>query len=375
LQFVAASPLFGLSDVLARPEYAKPETLKQALNINHLKLLAQQNLDLDAYHFIVGAADDLATAEENESAFGRIKIRPRRLVDVSEIDTTVTLFGQTYAAPIGLAPAGNQQRIHADAELATATAAADRKTLMICSMMSNYSIEEVAERGAAVWFQLYPSANRAFMTFLIRRAEAAGCETLVVTIDGPTRGNHEADRWFRINRDKSQPRKRTRLGNWEGFKGRKSIGDPAFTWDDIKWLRTQTSMNIVLKGIVTREDARLCRRYGVDGVIVSNHGGRQEGNGRGTVDVLPEVLDALNGRIPVMLDGGIRRGADAFKALAEGADACFVGRPYLWGLGAAGQEGVAAALDILNAELLRTMQYAGTTTVSAIKPPYIWRTA
>jgi len=211
------------------------------------------------------------------------------------------------------------------------------------------------------------------MLFMIRRAEAAGCETLVLTIDGPTRGNHEAERWFRINRDKTKPRARTRLGNWEGYDGRKSIGDPAFTWDDVKWLRQQTAMNLVLKGIVTREDAKLCRRYGVNGVIVSNHGGRQEGNGRGTVDALPEVADALAGRMPLLVDGGVRRGADAFKALASGADAVCMGRPYLWGLGAAGEEGVSAALDILNAELLRTMQYAGTTSIQSVRSPYIWR--
>jgi len=377
LQFLAASPLFAALPAAARPELARPESLDQALNINHLKLLAQQNLDLDAYHFIVGGSDDMATTEENEAAFSRIKIRPRRLVDVAEIDTSVRLFGREYGSPILLAPAGDQQRIHPDGELVTASAAAANGHLMIASMMSNYAIEEITAVAPDTWFQLYPAANREFMTFLVERAERAGCETLVLTVDGPTRGNHEAERWFRRqnkeNRDKTAARRRVRLGNWEGYDGRKGIGDPSFSWDDVKWLRSTTSMNLVLKGIVTREDAKLCRRAGVDGVIVSNHGGRQEGNGRATADVLPEVADVLGSRMPVLMDGGIRRGADAYKAIASGADAVCVGRPYLWGLGAAGEPGASLALKILQTEFVRTMQFAGTTDLGAIRSKSIYR--
>jgi 4-hydroxymandelate oxidase len=373
LQLLAASPLLASGLSFARPEYATPATLKQALNIAQLKELAAQQLDLSAYHFIVGGSDDMLTTEENIAGLRRIKIRPRRLVDVSSIDSSVTLFGRRYRSPIILAPAGNQMRIHADAELATARAAVSRDHLMISSMMSNYSIAEIAEQSEPGWFQLYPSSNRQFMAYLMAAAERAGCETLVLTIDGPTRGNHEAERWFRMNRDKSLKTPATRLGNFEGYNGRKGIGDPAMTWEDLNWLRANTSMNIVLKGIVTAEDAKLCRKAGVDGVIVSNHGGRQEGNGRATIDVLPEVVDVLSGKMPVLVDGGIRRGADVLKALAAGADAVCVGRPYLFGLAAAGQAGVEKSLRILQAEFERSMQYAGTPKIDEIGDASIWR--
>jgi 4-hydroxymandelate oxidase len=194
----------------------------------------------------------------------------------------------------------------------------------------------------------------------------------VLTIDGPTRGNHEAARWFALTRDKTQPRDAVRLGNFEDFSGRKGIGDPSLDWDDLAWFRDHTSLNFMLKGVVTHEDAKLCRKYGVDGVIVSNHGGRQEGSGRGTLDVLPEIVAELKGRMPVLMDGGIRRGSDIFKALALGADAVCIGRPYLWGLGAYGQEGVEKCLSILNSELVRTMQFAGTTSLASIDKDSIW---
>ena len=373
LKWLAASPLLVSGASFARPEYAQPANIKQALNIAHLQQLAEAKLDLDDYHFIVGGSDDMATTAENISALKRVKIRPRRLVDVSQIDTSVVLFGKRYASPIILAPVGNQLRVNSGGELATARAAVDKQHLMISSMMSNYSIGEIAEQGAPGWFQLYPSPNREFMAYLMASAELAGCDTVVLTVDGPTRGNHEAERWFRQNRDRSLPVARTRLGNFEAYSGRAGIGDPSMTWDDLSWLRANTSMNLVLKGIVTAEDARLCRKAGVDGVIVSNHGGRQEGNGRGTMDVLPEVADVLSGKMPVLMDGGIRRGADVFKALAAGADAVCVGRPYLFGLAAGGQDGVELSLNILQTEFERTQIYAGVPESQGISVESIWR--
>jgi len=373
LQLLAASPVLLSGPVFARPEYVKPESLQQALNIEHLKLLAQGKLELDDYHFIVGGSDDMATTVENRAGFQRVKIRPRRLVDVSSLDMRVRLFGREYPSPIILAPAGNQQRVHPDAELATAGAAKSGEYLMIASMMSNYSIGEIAATGVPSWFQLYPSQNREFMLHLMRAAEAAGCDTLVLTIDGPARGNHEAERWFKKTRDRSAKQARTRLGNFEGYEGRKGIGDPAMTWDDLAWFRENTSMNLVLKGIVTSEDAKLCRKHKVDGVIVSNHGGRQEGNGRATIDVLPEVADVLSGRMPVLMDGGIRRGADILKAIASGADAVCVGRPYLYGLAAGGESGVKKSLRILQSEFERTMRYAGTPALQNITADAVYR--
>ena len=374
LRFLAASPLavWPAGFAGAWPDRAVPESLREVLNIFQLDRAAQRTLSPATYHFIVGTADDGVTAEANREAYARYRLRPRRLVDVSTVDTTTVLFGKRYASPIILAPVGNQQLIHADGELATARAAARRQHLMIGSMLTNASIGEIAAVNDASWLQLYPTANPDFMRKLLADAATAGSSAVVLTVDGPTRGNHEAEQWFRLQRDRSAPAGTTRLGNFENFSGNKAIGNPALTWDDLAWFRDQTRLPLLLKGIVTREDARLCRKYGMDGVIVSNHGGRQEGNGRGTLDVLPEIVAELQGRMPILIDGGIRRGSDVFTALALGADAVCVGRPYLWGLGAFGEAGVAKALEILQTELVRTLSYAGASSLAEIQRANIW---
>lgn len=363
----------GANAAQAFPDKAEPQTLREVLNIFHLDKAARRNLSLEAYHFIVGAADDGHTKQENRLAFERVKIRPRRLVDVSGLDTSVRLFGKDFSSPIIIAPVGDQQAVHIEGELATARAAARKQHLMIAAMLSNYNLAEITAQGAPTWLQLYPSQNREFMLKLLRDGEQAGCDAVVVTIDGPVRGNHEAAHWFAKHRDATAPSRRVRLGNFENFDGRKGIGNVAFTWNDIDWLRAQTTMRVVLKGVVTVEDAKLCRKHGVDGVIVSNHGGRQEGNGRATLDVLPEIAAELGRRMPVLMDGGIRRGSDIFKALASGADAVCIGRPYLWGLGAFGQAGVSKCLRILQRELERAMQHAGTPKLADISVRHIWR--
>lgn len=364
--------LLGPGPLRARPELARPQTLREVLNIAQLDQLARVRLDHEAYHFIVGAADDGATKLANREAYAAVKIRPRRLIDVSQLDTTVELFGRRYASPIVIAPAGDHQKLHADGELAVARAAREADQLMIAAMLSNYSIAEIAAVGAPTWLQLYPSAERDFMRYMLGAAEEAGCLAVVITVDGPTRGNHEAARWFRMHREPGGRKTPARLGNFAGYRGRKSIGDASFTWADVDWLRSQTSLPLVLKGIVTAEDARHCRRQAMDGLVVSNHGGRQEGHGRGTLDVLPEVLDEVGGHMPVLLDGGIRRGADAYRALALGATAVGIGRPYLWGLGAGGEAGVAKCLQILHTEFAAAMRYAGTPSVEKIGADRVW---
>ena len=359
--------------VLGYPNRVQIETLRDVLNVGHLDMAARRTLSAEAYHFIVGASDDLLTKSANREAFDRVRIRPRRLVDVRTVDMSVELFGQTLKSPILLAPTGDQRRVHEEGELAVARGAAKQGHLLIAAMMSNFSLGEIAAAGGPQWLQLYPTPNRDFMVKLVRDAERAGCTALVITIDGPTRGNNEAFRWFLMHKEDSDTPRRFGLGNFTDFDGAMSVGDPSFTWEDVDWLSQQTELPVVLKGIVTAEDARLCRRHNVAGVIVSNHGGRQEGSGRGTLDVLPEVVDVLGGRMPVLMDGGVRRGSDVFKALALGADAVCMGRPYLWGLGAFGQPGVEKCLRILRAEFKRTMQYAGAPSLGDITSEHVWR--
>jgi len=262
--------------------------------------------------------------------------------------------------------------VHAAGELATARAAQARSTLMICSMMSNASISEITAVTGDYWMQLYPSPDKAFLAHLLQAAEGSGCQAVVLTVDGPARGNHEAERWFRSMRKPGSKRRIAPLGNFSSYQGPRRIGDPSLTWEGLGWFKKNSKLPLLLKGVMTREDARLCLDAGVDGLVVSNHGGRQEGSSRGTLDVLPEIVAEVQGRIPVLLDGGIRRGSDALKALAIGADAVCIGRPYLWGLGAFGEEGVARALSILQTELVREMTYAGVPSLAAINKGYVW---
>ncbi len=368
---LAAPALFGPSRVLGRPEFAMPETLDEVLDVFQMQRMAQQKLDLESWHFIVNGADDMRTVEANRHAFDAWQLRVRRLVDVSVVDTSVQLLGQKLPTPILLAPVGAQATIHADGELATMRAASARGHLMMVSTTSSNSIGEIRAAGAApLWFQLYASPDQGLMRHLLGAAEAAGCLAVALTVDSPTRGNREGERWFSRRSTRQGP---PRMGNFEGYPGPPRIGDPALTWAIVDWLRANTRLPVFLKGIVTREDARIAVRDRLDGLIVSNHGGRQEESGRGTLECLPEVVAEVAGRMPVLIDGGFRRGTDVFKALALGADAVCVGRPYLYGLGAFGEQGVAKVLAILDSEFKRSMQFAGTTSVSAIKPAYVQR--
>ena len=368
---LAAPALFGPSRALGRPEFAIPEVVDEVLDVFQMKRLAQKALDPESWHFLVNGADDMRTVEANRHAFDAWQLRVRRLVDVSAVDTSAQLLGQKLPTPILLAPVGAQATIHRDGELATMRAASARGHLSIISTISSNSVGEIRAAGSApLWFQLYPSPDQDLMRHLLGAAEAAGCRAVVLTVDSPARGNREGERWFsRRSARKSPPR----MGNFEGYQGPPRIGDAALTWAIVDWLRANTRLPVFLKGIVTREDAGLAVRHRLDGLIVSNHGGRQEESGRGTLECLPEVVDEVAGRMPVLIDGGFRRGTDIFKALALGANAVCVGRPYLYGLGAFGEQGVARVLAILDSEFKRCMQLAGTTRVSAIRPAYVQR--
>jgi isopentenyl diphosphate isomerase/L-lactate dehydrogenase-like FMN-dependent dehydrogenase len=335
-----------------------------ARNVFDLEERAHRALGHDAYAYLAGGADDELTLAANRAAFQEVAIRARRLVDVRTVDTSLELFGQRLSSPILLAPVGFQGLFHPGAEVASARAAAVGGHRMLVSSVSSFSVGEVAaaHRGE-VWFQLYPTPDRTVTRGLLGRAEAAGCTVTALTVDTPVIGNRER---HNTTLAKLLAGGELRMGNYEGLGAFESINDPSMTWDMVAWLKNNSRLRVVLKGIVTAEDAELAVRHGADGVIVSNHGGRQLDSGLGTFACLAEVVAAIGGRMPVLIDGGFRRGTDVFKALALGADAICVGRPYCWGLAAYGEAGVARALELLQAELVRTMQLAGTASLAEI---------
>ena len=290
----------------------------------------------------------------------KFQLRPRRLNDVSKVDMSVELFGTKYDSPIFISPTGGNKFFNPDGESAVARAARVGNHLQILSTSSNDSVDDVTKaRGAPIWFQLYASPQWDVAQALIKRAESAGCPVLAVTVDRV--GGRNQETLFRLRRsdtrecntchDRSSFAKRAvRRHNYDGIDLSKISGSGEssnLSWDTIKRMRDITRMKIVLKGIVTPEDAELSVQNGIDGILVSNHGGRGEDNGRSTIDALPEIIAAVNGRMPVIIDSGFRRGTDVVKALAMGAQAVGIGRPYLWGLGAFGQEGVERVLELL----------------------------
>ena len=344
--------------------------LSSIKNVFDFEKLSRKIMGEDALLYLNGGADDLKTVKLNSEAYQEIQIRARRLIDVTNVSTSVKLFGQTLDNPIILSPVGFQKFFHPDGEIGSAKASVKKKHQMIVSSVSNYSVNEIADQSQAkLWFQLYPTVDRKVTKKLLDRAERAGCKVCVLTIDSPVLGNRERGG---TTLSKLMEAKVLKMGNYEGIlPDGTTFDDAGMTWEIIAWLRANCDMKIVLKGIVTKEDAALSIKHNVDGIIVSNHGGRQLESLRPTIECLPEIVEEINGKIPVLIDGGIRRGTDVFKALALGATAVCIGRPYCWGLGAIGQQGVEMVLDILKAELIRDMQLAGTASIEAISRNHI----
>jgi isopentenyl diphosphate isomerase/L-lactate dehydrogenase-like FMN-dependent dehydrogenase len=367
LRYLTLSPLaanISLADL-----FAEIESPENAINVFQFEEVIRKKLTKDVCDFISGGADDEKTIKANRDAFDYVQIRARRLVNVSKIDTGIELLGHKMETPILIAPVGFQKAIHADGELAVARAAASMKHEMIVSTVSSYSIEDISrQHPSKVWFQLYPTSDRNVARTLLERAESAGCPIAALTVDTPVLGNRENQIGF-LN--KVLQSDQGYLGNFKNIDLRKALSDESMTWDMISWMKGITKMKIAIKGIVTAEDAKLCLEYGADAIVVSNHGGRQEESNRGTLECLPEVIAAVQGKIPVLIDGGFRRGTDIFKALALGAKAVCIGRPYVWGLGAFGQPGVEKVLDLLKAELVRIMKLAGTPSISSITPSHV----
>jgi isopentenyl diphosphate isomerase/L-lactate dehydrogenase-like FMN-dependent dehydrogenase len=369
----------GLEEPALKKLIASPD---QALNVFDFEAVARQNLPPAHWGYMATGVDDDATLHANRAGLSRFQIRPRRLVDVTRIDTSTEIFGVKWKTPIIVSPVGSQRAFHREGEIATAKATASRGHLQILSTVTTTSVEDVtAARGAPVWYQLYPTARWEVTKALVKRAEAAGSPVLVLTVDLPAGRNTETLERFkkedsRTCTDCHQPGLKGRLKRRPMFDGLDLTGlfdyyAPNLTWDSVRRLKDLTSMKLVLKGIVTREDAALCVENGVDGIVVSNHGGRAEESGRSTIECLAEVIEAVGGRMPVLIDGGFRRGTDIFKALALGARAVGVGRPYIWGLSAFGQPGVEKVLDILRIEFELIMKQAGVTSLDQIKRAYV----
>ncbi len=386
LRFLASSPaLYAVHQAMGQSlsdPYA-PQVISrasEALNVFDFHEVAKQTLMPGHYTYMALGTDDGGTLRANREGFEKFQLRMRRLVDVRNIDTSIELFGERYPLPILIAPCGSQKAYHPEGEVAVARAAKAKGVEQILSTVSSTAVEDVnAARGRPVWFQLYTSPLWRVTEAVVKRAEASGCPVLALTVDLPVSNREVLARHRRATNAECQachapganliPPKPIYDGI--DLTGGEDRGGLFMDWDFVDRLKRSTSMRLVLKGIVTGEDARLAVEHGVDGIIVSNHGGRAEDSGRSTIESLSEVVDAVDGRMPVIVDGGFRRGTDIFKALALGADAIAIGRPYLWGLGSFGQEGVETVLDLLKRELEIVMRQARTTNIEEINRSYI----
>jgi (S)-2-hydroxy-acid oxidase len=382
--------IFGSSmrggKVLATVETPAPPGLitsaEQALDVMEFEGVARKTLPPAHFAYLATGVDDDATVGINHEAYSHLEIRSRRLIDVSKIDTSIRLLGATWETPIFLSPVSAMKAFHPEGEVAVAKAARSKHHLQILSTVASSSVEEVtAARGEPVWQQLYPTNDWNVTRAIIKRAEAAGSPALVFTVDIHDNSNRETiararrvdDRACSACHESGFAGYVRRKPMFDGLDVSKATGlyDPSFTWDFVKRLKDATGMKLLLKGIVTREDAQLAVQHGADGIVVSNHGGRAEESLRPTIECLPEVVDAVKGRVPVLIDGGIRRGTDVFKALALGATAVGIGRPYGWGLAAFGQPGVEAVLAIMRRELETVMRQAGTPSVAGITKAFV----
>jgi 4-hydroxymandelate oxidase len=319
--------------------------------------------------FFAGGAGDERTLRANTEAFGRLRLVPRVLRATGTRDLRTTLLGTELAAPVLVAPTAFHRLAHPDGEVATARGAADAGTVMVVSMAATRTVEDVATAGGPLWFQLYPQPDRAFTEFVVRRAEAAGCRALVVTVDSPVFGRRERDRRHGFT-DLPVGLVCENMRDDTG-RVRTIVMDDRLGWDRIDRLLETTRLPILLKGVLHPADAELAVEHGVAGLLVSNHGGRQLDGAVATIDALPAIVKAVGGRVPVLLDGGVRRGVDVLAALALGATAVLIGRPVVWGLAVDGSTGVRRVLDDLRADLDHVLALAGARTPADLTPDLV----
>jgi len=325
-----------------------------------------------AWEYINSASADEITMRWNREAFERVRLNTRVLVDVSQIDTSTTLLGQRMAHPILLAPTSTHMLAHAEGEVATARGAGAAEATLVVSTLANRTLEDIAKAAThPLWFQLYVAEDRGLTKYVVQRAEDAGYGALCITVDFPY--VYARNREERIlAQAPALPFPLLGITAGPGGAGKRSALSRKFDWKELEWLRSFAKIPIVLKGILDPADADLAAKTGAAGVVVSNHGGRALDCVPATIAALPRVTDKVAGRIPVLVDGGIRRGTDVLKGLAYGAAAVLVGRPYLYGLGVAGSDGVCDVIGILRAELVAAMALCGRRTIAEIDRAVIW---
>jgi 4-hydroxymandelate oxidase len=352
-----------------------PAEPNKLLSLLDYERAARHKLSAQVFGYYSSGADDEVTLRRNRADFNRFELRPRMLQGVREVNPQVTLFGKTYPWPVFVSPTAMQKLAHPDGELAMARAASETGATMILSTASTYPMEEIRAAGAGpMWFQLYCNKDPGVTKALVEKAEAAGFAALVLTADLPVLGNREIDQrnGFRMPSE-------LQLVNLRAVHERRQLPvtsdtelivaqfKPDLSFRDLAWLCGQTKLPVLVKGILRGDDAVLCLDHGAKGIFVSNHGGRQLDTAPGTISVLPEIVDAVAGRCPILLDSGVRRGTDVVKALALGANAVAVGRPPLWGLAVNGKAGAAHVLTILRDEVVRALHLCGAATLADLR--------
>jgi 4-hydroxymandelate oxidase len=394
LKFLAGSPyiaaLGGVRAAAFQTQVAADVITdpKDALDVMDFEEAAHRKVGAGHWAYMTSGVDDDLTLRANREGFKHVELRPRRLVDATKVDIRAELWGTMYNSPVFLCPTGGERSFNVDGELAVARAAKVRGTLQVLSSSTSTGVEDVNKAlGRPVWYQLYAPSSWAVTEKIVHRVEAAGCPVVALTVDNTTGRNSQTYKRMRPKDlgqcaacHEGEPGtsiKEKRMYDGIDMTG-VSTQNPAMDWAFADRLRKLVSVKLAIKGIDTREDARLAVEHGFDAVWVSNHGGRSTETGRATIEALPEVVAEVGNRVPVFVDGGFRRGTDVFKALALGARAVGVGRPFLWGLGAFGQAGVDRVVEILQGELKLAMGNCGTQTVGAITRDRVvtpdWRT-
>jgi 4-hydroxymandelate oxidase len=357
----------------APPSAAAAQLASPPICLADYETLAHEKMSHAAWEYYNSASADEVTVHWNREALTKVRLKPRVLIDVTQIDTRTKLLGEDLAHPILLAPTSTHMLANPEGEVATVRGAGAADAIMVVSTVSNRSVEDVVHAATRpVWFQLYVEDDRGKTKELIQRAEAAGCRALCITVDNPAHYARNREERIAASAPKFPFPNINVASAGPGGRGGKAPGSRTFTWKDLEWVQSFAKTPILLKGILNPDDADHAAKAGAAAIVVSNHGGRALDTVPATIDALPLVVDRISGRIPVLMDGGIRRGGDVLKALANGASAVLVGRPYLYGLGVAGSDGVHHVIEILRTEFAAAMALTGRTSITAIDRSVLW---